>query len=237
MNNRLGSKDPLALSEQTHPHDAYDTPASLAVAVTRLAAQLAQNKLYTPTTILDPGCGDFGGFGWAAKRTFSSLVSVHGLDIRDVPQRDWYDRQEQMDFLSAKNNGVVRKYDIIMGNPPFELAEEFVWKGLELLKPTGIMLYLFRMAWATTVNRTNDEGIHTLHPFYCQYNLPKRPSWWLYKRPPTRTETDKKKTNTVDYAIFHYTARPGPQRPYLDWLRWDMDDEIEGRFRKEVGLE
>lgn len=236
MNNRLGSKDSLALSEATHPHDAYDTPVSLAVEVAKLAARLTERYAYTPMTILDPGCGDFGVFGWAAKRTFSSLVTVHGLDIRPVPKRGWYDRQDQLDFLSARNNGVVRQYDLILGNPPFELAQEFVLKSLELLKPGGHILFLLRMAWATTVGRVAEDGIHRVHPFYCQYNLPKRPSWWLYKRPESRSENDRKKTNTVDYAIFHYTAKPGPERPYLDWLPWDLDEDTELRFRKEAGL-
>lgn len=54
------------------------------------------------------------------------------------------------DFLSMD---LGKKYDLIIGNPPFNQAIEFVEKCLGLLKPGGRLIFLLRTAFMESDQR------------------------------------------------------------------------------------
>ncbi|NNJ30114.1 methyltransferase [Lacrimispora defluvii] len=77
------------------------------------------------------------------------------------------------DYLSMK---LEKKYDLIIGNPPFGLAMEFVKKSLSLLKPDGCLMFLLRTAFMESDQRFEfwQEDAHQLAGLY---TLHKRPSF------------------------------------------------------------
>lgn len=48
------------------------------------------------------------------------------------------------DFLTMNNKFLANKYDVIITNPPFNQAQEFVEKCLEIVKPNGTVIMLLR---------------------------------------------------------------------------------------------
>ena len=77
------------------------------------------------------------------------------------------------DFLSMD---LGKKYDLIIGNPPFNQAIEFVEKCLGLLKPGGRLIFLLRTAFMESDQRFEfwQQEDHQLAGLY---TLHKRPSF------------------------------------------------------------
>lgn len=65
-------------------------------------------------------------------------------------------------------------YDVIMGNPPYSLALDFINKSLELLHPGGLLIFLLRTNFLESEKRFKwwQE-----HPLSGLYTLHKRPSF------------------------------------------------------------
>ena len=75
------------------------------------------------------------------------------------------------DFLTMNNNG---KFDIIIGNPPYSKAQEFIEKSLNLLSYSGILIFLLRTSFLESVKR---HEFWQNHPLAGLYTLSKRPSF------------------------------------------------------------
>lgn len=65
-------------------------------------------------------------------------------------------------------------YDVIIGNPPYSMALEFINKSLELLHPGGLLIFLLRTNFLESEKRFKwwQE-----HPLSGLYTLHKRPSF------------------------------------------------------------
>lgn len=65
-------------------------------------------------------------------------------------------------------------YDVIIGNPPYSMALEFINKSLELLHPAGLLIFLLRTNFLESEKRFSwwQE-----HPLSGLYTLHKRPSF------------------------------------------------------------
>ena len=65
-------------------------------------------------------------------------------------------------------------YDVILGNPPYSLALDFINKSLELLHPGGLLIFLLRTNFLESEKRFKwwQE-----HPLSGLYTLHKRPSF------------------------------------------------------------
>lgn len=65
-------------------------------------------------------------------------------------------------------------YDVIIGNPPYSMALEFINKSLELLHPGGLLIFLLRTNFLESEKRFKwwQE-----HPISGLYTLHKRPSF------------------------------------------------------------
>lgn len=75
------------------------------------------------------------------------------------------------DFLSYEDN---KKYDIIIGNPPFNKALEFIEKSLSLLSEQGVLIFLLRTAFLESKQRYE---FWQKNPITDLYVLSKRPSF------------------------------------------------------------
>lgn len=66
------------------------------------------------------------------------------------------------------------RFSLIITNPPFSLAETFVWRGLDLLRAeTGFLVLLLRLAFLEGQGR---DALHKKHPSDVHV-LPRRPSF------------------------------------------------------------
>ncbi len=123
-----------------------------------------------PASILDVGAGTGPwGRGAAERWPTARLVGVeesteppepsyHGWRYGDVRTMPWYER-----------------FSLVTGNPPFNIAEACVRRGLELVVKGGLVYFLLRLAFLESVGR--GEGLWTAFPPRKAWVFAKRPSF------------------------------------------------------------
>lgn len=163
-----------------HANDLYVTP--------KWAVDAILPHMGAPTRVLDPACGD-GELLRAAADFWHGRVQMYGIDIED---RGW-PLTDVRDALKPEPWPVV---DMILANPPYSLAFEFVCRALQEARrrnrQNGTCAVLLRLAWLAGQKRAE---FHRQHPSDV-YVLSKRPSF-------TGAGTD-----SADYAWFVW----GPDR-------------------------
>ena len=140
--------------KKLNPTDFYETPVPLAVRGIEIANRYWHESDWAregwasmpPERILDPSMGT-GPYGIAAKSILPDSA-VYGIDVKRREQIDpaVYTRISHESFLDMPRPGDVEsgweywpeRYDLIVTNPPFSLAEEFINKSLELLSMGGV---------------------------------------------------------------------------------------------------
>lgn len=155
-----------------NPYDFYTTPPG--VIDHFLLSYLPSIK----GDILDPGAGS-GEFGAAINRYNKeifgkSLPHLTGVEIRKEERdnlKDLYDYIILGDYLSWSTTST---YDLIIGNPPYNQAMEFVEKSLSLLKPDGKLIFLLRTAFLESKKR---YYFWKRYPITDLYVLSSRPSF------------------------------------------------------------
>jgi len=197
--------------------DFYPTPVELCRAALSLVSQTKEQRKYltitqnfTYRTILDPGCG-IGVWGKAASELWPNAY-LEGVDIRGVLDEEAQNTYDNFVFCDFKiYPGWLGSYELIMGNPPFSLAEDFVRKGWELLAERGVMLYLLRLAFLEGQDRA--ENLWKELPPSSVQVLGRRPSF-----------TGDRKTDATAYAIFIWSKGLSLSLSPLDWLRWNYEN-------------
>lgn len=107
-------------------------------------------------------------------------------DIRiDSPAKHHIDFLESS-IVSDSHNSLG--YDLVISNPPFNLAQEFVEGGLNAVHDFGYVVYLLRLNFFGSQKR--NEWIKTFRPEWCVIHS-KRPSF-----------TPDGKTDATEYAHF-----------------------------------
>lgn len=161
-----------------------------------------------PRTILDAGAGT-GVWGQVARRRWMNAPYIFGVEIDDrFTHPGGYDVWLEHDFLSFPDISLPDgEADLVMSNPPFSLAEEFVYRALKLAHPDGgRVVMLLRQAFLNGIDRGN--GLWKSTPLEHVSMLCRRPSFTGNGRTDTKTE----------YAIFvwrnGYTGQPT-----LSWVR------------------
>lgn len=182
-------------------NDAYYTPEPCAQ---RIVAQLvADAHLKRGELALEPSAGQ-GGFV-AALRT----VSDHVMAIDVDPERrsdlvragaTWVDIT---DFLSWTS---PRRFDAIVGNPPFSAAEAHARHALTFLRPGGTLAFLLRSAFYATARR---------HEFWSRW--PATHIYQLVERPSFVGGS----TDTYEYSVFVWRGGASRVSPTTtSRLRW-----------------
>ena len=186
-------------------YDYFSTPMPL--------VYKAVARIYTHTSapakprILDVGAAD-GRWGLAARQTWPEATIV-GVEIRDVEStaahRPAYDWWLHCNFLSLKTvpYDCPDEFDIILGNPPFSIADKLVKRCVANLAVGGNLTFLLRLAFL--------EGQRRYRNFWPRYQpqhvdvLPKSPSF-------TGGGTD-----TAAYALIRW-AKEFREPKTFDWL-------------------
>lgn len=125
------------------PHDFYPTP------IPSIEAFLDVFPL-RGIEVLEPGAGSGNIIKTLQKY---GDFSIDAVEIR--PEETEHLQQLGVnviigDYLSMN---IGKKYDLIIGNPPFNQAIEFVERSLELLKPDGMLVFLLRTAFMESDRR------------------------------------------------------------------------------------
>lgn len=97
------------------------------------------------------------------------------------------ERARQADFLTDDSCIDPERYDVLLTNPPFSGAEEFLKRGLEVAEHVVLLL---RLNFAASAKRA--PLMHDHPPDV--YVLPNRPSF------------TGKGTDSIEYAWFHWHA-------------------------------
>lgn len=135
-----------------HDFDNYATP----LAVVEAGYKWLQTVLggFRPKHILEPGCGDTAPFLVAAP--WDTVEYRTGCDIRNVntdyPTSAVYGNHDFLEPEGAKI-AYVTAPNLIAGNPPYALAEEFMLKSLEVLAPYGYCMFLLRLSFLASQRR------------------------------------------------------------------------------------
>src|SRR4030042_1565352 len=189
------------------PRDLYITPPELAnAAMVKFSLDKYPHSYFDFG--LDAGCGS----GIWGKVATNLIALVDGIDlVPNVSDRDI--NQFRMvyagDFLDFGIKYYVR-YNVIFGNPPYSLAEEFIRRSFELLEDDGYIYFLLRLSFLEGMAR--GKGLFKEFPIKRVYVCSRRPSFF--------STNGKHTTDTLAYAMFLW------QKGYtgeteLDWLDWD----------------
>lgn len=141
-----------------NPHDFFPTPPAVTRAFIEGPGAALPDGLWCEPAVGDGAIINAVGRrqGWAT------------FDIRDVPAPALSDHHEHADFLAL--DLPPGSFDVIITNPPFYLAEEFVRKAISC--STHVVM-LLRLAFMETRKR---EALHIEHPSDV-YVLSRRPSF------------------------------------------------------------
>lgn len=204
-------------SKQLRPRDEkdhYPTPRELCNAAINM---IPEGEPYQYLTVLDPGAGA-GVWGEAVMQRWG-YADVYGVEMDST--REWhsdYSRWDVCDFLSLDYRPEF--FDLVVGNPPYgrsadgkkdrKLAEKFVRKSFELVKPDGYIVFLLRLAFL--------EGQHRIANFWPDYPL--KTIYVLSRRP---SFTGDQRTDETAYGLFVWQKNyHGPT--YQEFLVWDYEN-------------
>lgn len=189
------------LLKERPEYDFYPTPHGLVREALRLIYPWGIGEL-----VIDPGAGE-GNWG-AVLREFTKEPYLIGIDLDFKEKPIGYD---QWRFENFMDTGVFY-VDTVIGNPPYKFAEEFVRKGLDMLKPGGYQLFLLRVAFLAGQKR--GKGLWKEHP---PMNV------WVSSRRPSFTPGDRR-TGDTDFALFLW-KKGYKGETVLDWINWDYDED------------
>jgi SAM-dependent methyltransferase len=199
--------------------DFYATPLSLTLPATKLISNFLTVK---NPRILDPGCGT-GHWGFAVKNIFptSNLIGVDRFvspDSRFSFNYDYLflgdDFGDYRDFPETKF-----QFDLIIGNPPYSLAEDFIWKSFRLINKHAWLMFLLPVQFICGQRKHKKFWSAGWSPRFV-YNLPRRPSF-----------TNNKKTDNREFALYIWYVEENANFEYKgQWLDWDYDKNLYAKY-------
>lgn len=191
--------------------DRYETDPKLAQA----AVELLPYGL-APRNVMDAGAGT-GVWGQAAKRRWGAAY-VTGAELGTEPTPPCFDLYRYGDFLTMP---FYEQYELVVSNPPFDLAEKFVERAYDILAPCGYLLMLLPISFLGSQGR--GRGLWQRWPARHVHVLVERPSFfWYYDADGNIHSTGE--TDAMEYAIYIWrkdtlSAHSTPSLHWLDWSR------------------
>ena len=136
--------------------------------------------------MLDPSAGGCDKY----EMSYPTVLEKHGFNVNS-----WDIREDSRANLKGVNFLNVptyesRKYDMIITNPPFNVAQEFTEHALEMVKEGGLVIMLQRLNWLGSQKR---KPMWQKLPLAAVYVHSKRPGFDPQK---------PSKTDSTEYAHF-----------------------------------
>jgi len=197
--------------------DEFITPTEVAQAVVNRVVPQSVFEISDAIYVLDPGANT-GVWGQAVHHKWPYAV-VTGVELMQMPGMiAGYDIYfDNTDFLEWKTR---IKYDLIIGNPPYSdyrsgtrktVADQWVAKSLDLLRPGGCLIFLLRAGFTHSVGRYNN--LYKEQPFKEIHYLLPRPNFY---DEDDRVEGDGAR---YEYSIFVW-QKGWIGTPTSHWLIW-----------------
>lgn len=146
--------------------DFYETPAWVTRSILK--------ELPKTGPVLDAGCGK-GAILRVLKEKYKKPGELYGMDVVTPfvhACAKEFDNVFVGNFLEARQPSSA-PWKVIVANPPYQAAEQFVRKGLELVGKKGTVAMLLRLNWLAGQKRAQ---FHREHPADV-YVFSKRPSF------------------------------------------------------------
>lgn len=148
-------------TRQRAEHDFYATNPE--------AVKMLARCYKLPTgEVLEPCVGN-GNIIHAMEECFPSQNHYTAIDIVDRG----YEETIVEDYLSWETD---KKYDLVITNPPFSHAVEFIERGYEQLKPNGVMAMYLKIQFLEGQKR---KEFFKKYPMKYVYVFPNRMSTWM----------------------------------------------------------
>ncbi len=193
--------------------DFYETPAWATDAILRRLNLVALDVATTPSAradVLDPCAGR----GAILYRAGAVTPHVHGFELDEGRWRIGIARGFTVEHRDALSEEPWGDPEVVLMNPPFALAEEFVRRAIdEVSMGGGHVIALLRLAFLEGLSRS---ALHRDHPSDV-YILPRRPAFILGR------------TDSCAYAWFHWHLEADRRWEILDLGRLPAapDPEVE----------
>lgn len=165
---------------------------------------LLTNYTFDATTILEPCVG-----GGHIAKTINRFYSDREITCMDIVNRG-YPNTIIQDFLTYKTD---KKFEGIITNPPFSLAQEFIEKGMELLTDNGKMAMFLKIQFLEGAKRKN---FFEKYPPKYIYVFRNRMATWNNGN-ELNTDTGKKWATTMCHAWFIW-EKNSKTEPIIRWL-------------------
>ncbi len=146
--------------------DAYWTPPEVALACCRAIAEVVP---FAPFAVLEP-CVGGGAWVWASHQVWPRAV-VDGMDIDPTsPGLTMVNARNTGDFLTSTWPQQMA-YNMVLGNPPYDGAVQWVEKSLRLAPVVGFLLR------STFLGSAKRHHWWKNHPPAYIWTLDGRPKW------------------------------------------------------------
>lgn len=154
---------------------------------------------FKPQCILDPGAGA-GAWGKAARKRYPATL-ITGVELRpETPRPAAYNFWIHGDFLLTDAQPA---FDLVIGNPPYNRAEQFVRHSMAMLEDDGYLMMLLRLNFLESHGR--GKGLYRKYP-------PKN----VVVRAGRVSFTGDGQANATVYAYFIW-QKGWMGKPTLDW--------------------
>lgn len=160
-------------------HDQYETPEwATRLILSRLSTRIWEANAQTSARVLEPACGTGAITRILLEHDGFYAKHVTGVDVDPT----MVVRHEQLgvhtkclDFVTSAPDYSARgfRFDLIITNPPYKLAEAYARAALPLLSAQGELALLLRLNFLAGQKRS---ALHREHPSDV-YVLPRRPSF------------------------------------------------------------
>lgn len=184
--------------------DAYFTPEPLA---REICGRLARALPVQPRRVLEPSAGA-GAFVTAARAAWrgAAITSVDYVAAHRAACERAGSRFFHADFLSLERPALAQA-DLVVGNPPYALAEEFVRHALKALHPGASVAFLLRLSFLASQDRL--LGLYREWPLRWLFPIAGRPSF-----------TPDGRTDASEYGLFVWTREWIDHAQILDPIVW-----------------
>lgn len=173
--------------------DFYETPL--------WATRAIMPALGLPRRVVDLGCGG-GAIGHALRAVWGNSVSITGVELdharnieaslsRTADGALVYDAVDELDVLLSPLSKHEGAYDLVISNPPYTHAREFIDVARRFVRTGGRIAFLLRIGFAASIERfawhqANPSDVHILsrRPGFYPNNPSAKDSaeyaWFLY---------------------------------------------------------
>lgn len=166
---------------------------------------LLEKHVFDTKAVLEPCIGG-GHIADAIKNFYSKDIDITGIDIVDRG----YPNTIVHDFLTWETD---KKFNSIITNPPYSIAQEFIEKGMELLSDSGQMAMFLKLPFLEGVKRK--EFFEKYPPKYIYVFRSRMPTW--KNGSEINPDTGKKWQEVICFAWFIW-AKNSKTEPIIRWL-------------------